>query len=933
MSPSTLALTLCVLHGAATGFVLLPASGPAASSGCLWVPRSTVGPASTSAASATTPTRALAGRAVAAAAAAGGSLGASNKRQRSTTSLAAMDGGFHAATRRRSRAGGIKTRKSRRVDAYLAGRAAKVVLFSSPEGREGTLEQGEDEGDAVELSSAGPPAPAPVVEEEEEEEGPDPAKDLAEVVMQGIFEWNAKHNVADAERPTVDLEAVVQETYDEAVRLYKYYERLNEKIYQKEQEEAARAREAEGLPEVLDAEMADDPETGAPYRPPPVLTGIFEPSFEDDDETPVNMEEPDARTVALARRQEYLYGFKASDLPQKLLDEVEAAGEETRKGAYVSRLLAGISSTPYQDNLHLARQLRWAARVLVPRDNSEGAVLSKLVSDEELSAANVLAVKTLVNVTQAYPGTSRSSAGGWCLWLLKTLRNRDEDAVGHMAMDDEAVGLFFDLRSQDEKDDERMRVGARMFRKALETEVFKMEEGGLMINTTSEQLGEYAAGMGQHILCLAGEMIPSHDRAFIVLKETTAQVFDEMASLAYDKVVIDMGNEISPRSRAMADACPMSAAEVLKAIAQLAFHIAHPLRYLQTGFSGMTTEILQDMMKELMLPNTEFQENKPFYEIYAREHVISELMDPSPEGTLKMSSRLLRRVMDLYKSDAVASNIHVLSEELSQRLFDADDSLPDIRRSWDNLMWTLEIDDDDYESEKQMKAAMEGVLASLVEKLINAGMEAPSDETAAMCETLALDKESMQKAFSLVSRDIFEKTLLKMMRSQETAADGSRTVLFRSDLLTDEELQELKTTAQKVGVPEAMALEVVAKELKVSVTNLVKRAGKKIRNNDAKEGAGIIGDASRLLGGLCTQVAGAFGATDVTKTLSIAGTLASLDEYWSSELCFKMVDAVRDPEGAKAEMGIPGALTSAPEPQWEEDAQRILEILGLKGKR
>jgi len=36
-----------------------------------------------------------------------------------------------------------------------------------------------------------------------------------------------------------------------------------------------------------------------------------------------------------------------------------------------SRLLAGISSTPYQDNLHLARQLRWAARVLMPRDNAE----------------------------------------------------------------------------------------------------------------------------------------------------------------------------------------------------------------------------------------------------------------------------------------------------------------------------------------------------------------------------------------------------------------------------------------------------------------------------------------------------------------------------------------------------------------------------------
>lgn len=33
MSTSKLALTLCVLQGAATGFVLLPAAGPAASAG------------------------------------------------------------------------------------------------------------------------------------------------------------------------------------------------------------------------------------------------------------------------------------------------------------------------------------------------------------------------------------------------------------------------------------------------------------------------------------------------------------------------------------------------------------------------------------------------------------------------------------------------------------------------------------------------------------------------------------------------------------------------------------------------------------------------------------------------------------------------------------------------------------------------------------
>lgn len=28
------------------------------------------------------------------------------------------------------------------------------------------------------------------------------------------------------------------------------------------------------------------------------------------------------------------------------------------------------------------------------------------------------------------------------------MKKRDEDAVGHLALDDESVGLFFDLRSQ-----------------------------------------------------------------------------------------------------------------------------------------------------------------------------------------------------------------------------------------------------------------------------------------------------------------------------------------------------------------------------------------------------------------------------------------------------------------------------------------------------
>lgn len=48
----------------------------------------------------------------------------------------------------------------------------------------------------------------------------------------------------------------------------------------------------------------------------------------------VELEEPDSRTAALARGQEYLYGFEASALPKAVLDAVEEAGAETRRLAY-----------------------------------------------------------------------------------------------------------------------------------------------------------------------------------------------------------------------------------------------------------------------------------------------------------------------------------------------------------------------------------------------------------------------------------------------------------------------------------------------------------------------------------------------------------------------------------------------------------------------
>lgn len=42
---------------------------------------------------------------------------------------------------------------------------------------------------------------------------------------------------------------------------------------------------------------------------------------------------------------------------------------------------------------------------------------------------------------------------------------------------------------------------------------------------------------------------------------------------------------------------------------------------------------------------------------------------------MKVGGRLLRRVMGMYKDDAVDASVSVLAEELSQRLYDADGEL------------------------------------------------------------------------------------------------------------------------------------------------------------------------------------------------------------------------------------------------------------------
>ncbi|CAM9997191.1 unnamed protein product, partial [Choristocarpus tenellus] len=77
------------------------------------------------------------------------------------------------------------------------------------------------------------------------------------------------------------------------------------------------------------------------------------------------------------------------------------------------------------------------------------------------------------------------------------------------------------------------------------------------------------------------------------------------------------------------------------------------------------------------------------------------------------------------------------------------------------------------------------------------------------------------------------------------------------------------------------------------------------------------------------QLLGAFHSSESPSDLSIAGKLDPLDEYWVSELCSKMVKAVRDPERVLREDGLrTGSLAADPNPSWEEDAGRVMSLLG-----
>ena len=63
-----------------------------------------------------------------------------------------------------------------------------------------------------------------------------------------------------------------------------------------------------------------------------------------------------------------------------------------------------------------------------------------------------------------------------------------------------------------------------------------------------------------------------------------------------------------------------------------------------------------------------------FFQLVLFPSCLLELIElgQAPAGTLKIGGRLLRRIMAMYRDDAVASSSLVLAEELSQRLYDAD---------------------------------------------------------------------------------------------------------------------------------------------------------------------------------------------------------------------------------------------------------------------
>ncbi|CAM9636813.1 unnamed protein product, partial [Phaeothamnion confervicola] len=132
-----------------------------------------------------------------------------------------------------------------------------------------------------------------------------------------------------------------------------------------------------------------------------------------------------------------------SAMPAEIQNAVAAAPLETRLAAYAKLFM--ICGRQYL-SLSEARLLKTARRVLCPT----AADAPGRVPPEAVTRVNVAAIKALVAEATRLSDEQRSKQGGWLLFLLRYLVDR-ADRGTHVAVDEEAVGVYYDIPLEEEK--------------------------------------------------------------------------------------------------------------------------------------------------------------------------------------------------------------------------------------------------------------------------------------------------------------------------------------------------------------------------------------------------------------------------------------------------------------------------------------------------
>eukprot|EP00611_Tribonema_gayanum_P004298 TRINITY_DN13463_c0_g1_i4.p1 TRINITY_DN13463_c0_g1~~TRINITY_DN13463_c0_g1_i4.p1 ORF type:complete len:762 (-),score=332.33 TRINITY_DN13463_c0_g1_i4:1614-3833(-) len=600
--------------------------------------------------------------------------------------------------------------------------------------------------------------------------------------------------------------------------------------------------------------------------------------------------------------------FTPADLPPDVLAAAAAAPEAVRLEAY-TLLLATCASRKHYLNLFEARVTRKAAATLCPLRGQEGGPLpgaAPVVAPEAITQANKAAARL---VAAALPNTvsdeERADTGGWLLFLMDFMANR-LPASQHVATDEEAVGVFFDLLTEEEKQEIKDKKSAKMFSDAVGSFLPpKHLAQRLDAQAWAARLNEIARG----IRAANVEVKPSREDAIFWLRVKARTCVADMIRRSAALLDAERGLTTATVPETL------DSAQLLDASLELARLCLENIIVLDGGYKRATAELYAQATEEhLMGLASDFNKATPLYMKFLEGFVRESLEGKRPlDTTAKFDALLLRRMLSMTGSLAKNLAIRAYAEQLGAVLQRSAEAAASAAAKGEAGPIAQCLDDLDDALELPRDLRMDVRLAALevyMQQYVGAKGEAYAPDEAGrwVCGFLGVPESKLEGVLQRERGKAFAQALEPVLRPQGK---------WRYEPLSEGELGEVTAAAERAGLTQEAALDGAARELRPLLQSLIQTGADLMRREQAEAGRRTVEQLDSVLSGLAAQLLGALGgdgarAEDaLMRRLSLKGDLTEVQEFWMSELCWALID-----EDAEGDEGDP--------------ANRVLDLMGIK---